>query len=767
MFHRMTRRAALGSIGAAALAVARSAPFASLSAVFDAPVSRVFGISADGSARDPETLYSLRTAAESQLSFDVSNNQILASFTRFGELSRVCSATGVSLLPPEQMKGGVYSTKQLVRGGTWLLSVRLANNRVLPLDKGSENSVDLAGRVFPIFQCRCAGLRIRRLIFAPCDGHSLQAPRALIALISISNESVMESAGILETGAEAILLTDGRFRLAPGDNQIVAAAYLLTEDESRIRSRSPLDWFNATWRRRTSPYGEAVIPDAPYFAESIARFGENCRQSALCLPDGKVAGGFLGSDVDSRPVNWVRDLYYSMLAMSMFDPDLCAESILYFLKWNLPPHPVGRGLTRFPHAGRVTQSLGNALSPLLLSGAYYQMTGDRAFFRDRPDVFQSGRALLNDVLASRRGEAFLFPSMFISDGDARGDYHTGSNIAAWKAFDVMARLAREVYDEPKSAAKWAQAAARIREDIWARCAGAGPLGRQFYEGVTELGAFVQGHDGEESDTTLAPFYGFCAGDEPALLNHARQAFRETNPFYSKDLDAIWWYNENWSSATFPGWITALAGETDEKELAARLHRIRQLTDLDGSIWWWPYKYDTRDRSAVLRANNARKCGWASSVYLCRFVHDIVGIGFDLPARQVAFRPFLPWSRFAWRNCRLGRGLFHLQYERTPRAIMASLANLGSETLTATIELMVPLHTKVEVPSDAKPGRHYGRASISLTRALRPGDELRADVRLGLPQVEVRPAGSRLVVLEETPADGPKGIWSAGSASVDQ
>ncbi len=53
------------------------------------------------------------------------------------------------------------------------------------------------------------------------------------------------------------------------------------------------------------------------------------------------------------------------------------------------------------------------------------------------------------------------------------------------------------------------------------------------------GSFVQGHDGEESETTLVPFYGFCKADDPMLLHHASLAMTKENPLYSPDLDAIW------------------------------------------------------------------------------------------------------------------------------------------------------------------------------------------------------------------------------------
>ncbi len=126
----------------------------------------------------------------------------------------------------------------------------------------------------------------------------------------------------------------------------------------------------------------------------------------------------------------------------------------------------------------------------------------------------------------------LFPSMFISNGDSRGHFHTGSNVLAWYAISGMSRIAREVYREPGLAEKWASTADRMRTDIFKYCTGEGPLGKQFFEGVFDDHIYVPGHDGEESDTNLMPFYGFCAADEPMLRRHAKLALTPMNPYYA-------------------------------------------------------------------------------------------------------------------------------------------------------------------------------------------------------------------------------------------
>jgi hypothetical protein len=276
--------------------------------------------------------------------------------------------------------------------------------------------------------------------------------------------------------------------------------------------------------------------------------------------------------------------------------------------------------------------------------------------------------------------------MYFSDGEARGDYHTGSNVAAWFAFTGMSRLAAEAYGNSKLANEWSTIAHTIQTDLDARCAGEGPSGRRFFEGANADGTFVAGHDGEESETTLMPFYGFCASDDQRLLRHAELAMTTANPLYSPDIDGIWWYNSDLRSATFPGWTTALAGTLDRERLGARLNRIRALTDLDGSLWWWPYPYGSTDPSRPIRGDVARKCSWGAAVYLCRFVHDILGIAVDAPSNSIRFAPFSPWNAFAWKDARIGSSRFDLSFERNPRQVLAALVNHNRADFSATVVL---------------------------------------------------------------------------------
>ena len=110
------------------------------------------------------------------------------------------------------------------------------------------------------------------------------------------------------------------------------------------------------------------------------------------------------------------------------------------------------------------------------------------------------------------------------------------------------------------------------------------------------------------------------------------------------------------------------------KIAERLQRIRSLTDLDGSLWWWPYAYGSKDPKQPTRGGPARKCGWGAAVYLCLFINDILGISVDVAARSIGFAPFVPWKEFIWQRAKIGWATFDLSYHLDEGEVSAILTN---------------------------------------------------------------------------------------------
>ncbi|HUS47537.1 MAG TPA: hypothetical protein VM098_05430, partial [Phycisphaerae bacterium] len=576
--------------------------FESLAAAMDGPRSAFFGLGQER-PRNPESYYSRLDTAN--LTFDISNNQILCSFTAGGLAEHACVLERVAAGCADERFVGAYVTKHVIGGGPWPFAIELGGKEPKSLHELKRVSVDLLGGLFPLFEHEAGPIRVRQLAFAPLDaGNVPNSPRAFIMVFEISNRGDAPASGALTAPAGGahkgiVPLDDSRgrttaarakFSLPAGERSVFvyaialgASAEELNAAIEAIRQRTVLQWLNDTWRYHAERAGSLSIPADEFYAEGLLRMGELCRQTIIRLPGGQFGGGswgsrFTGTGSWEARIIWIKDIYHAMLPMGMLEPQLCAAAALWFLRFGTPPAAFGPGLHRFSNLRGVNHSLVNSMAAFQLAGEYYRATGDAEFFGRHGEFLAKAKESFDDLLASRQGEAMLFPSLYISDGPARGDFHTGSNVVVWDAMSKMARLAREVYARDDLADKWAADASKLREEILARCVAACPPGRRFVEGANADGTKVPGHDGEETDTTLMPFYAFCQQDDQRLINHAAMAFTEDNPLYWPEMDGVWWTDDQRFGATFPAWMTAIAGACDEAKLAGQLMRIRRLTD---------------------------------------------------------------------------------------------------------------------------------------------------------------------------------------------
>lgn len=706
------------------------------------PRAQSFGLLQSGAAADPASLYSRNTAGGAPLSFDIANHQILGCLSAEGSLDRVAVNQGILPVPASAVSGGVYTSKMLSRSGPWRFSLRSFGSSAPALPPASFRGIRLIENFIPEHTFSQGTLSIQQVSFAPIDPlHPLQSPRAIFFAFHVENHSQAPAPCPLclcpepADSLEIVPLGPTHFTLLPGSKTVFEIALLLETDPQRreilrqkLLSQSCYSWFQSTLRYLVHRQGKLSVADAPFFADVPARYAELCRQSLLFLPDGQFGGGFMGSDVDHRDSNWAKDTYYAVLGASYAQPEICRDAIFHYLDWGLPAKPIARGLARFPNAPAITQSLSLAVAPITLAAHYYRLTGDHEFFRNNPALIARFGQRLKEVLATRQAEPFLFPSMFISNGEARGHFHTGSNVAAWFAFQGAARLAKEVYLLPDLARQWQDVAARIQGSLLETCRKTGALGLQFVEGVFEDGTFVPGHDGEETDTTLMPFYGFCPPDTPELLRHAELALSPLNPYYAKSVDGIWWHNHgSFRPATAPAWATALAGASNLADLQKRLLRFQELTDVDGSLWWWPYRYGETQRHAVQRGNGATKCAWAAAAFLARFLETVLGCRADVPSRTFHCAPFFPWNSFRWQGLHLGAARFDFTYERTARSVQLEIKNANPHPYRAHIRIsnfenanLQKIHDSQGRQLTTTASQYFGKPALDLTLDIQPG-----------------------------------------------
>ena len=723
----------------------RKQQFTTMGEALGSETGRFFRASlADGKFEcgDPQSIVG-RIPPDEHLTFDVSNNTLLANIGIRGDVRHLATYRGS--YAADDWLPGVWWYKDLSDTGpySFSLSIRGATYDLAEVDWPVETS--LLGNMFPITRTEGGGVGITILSFAPISGDGAERPAALFHGLSITN--VSNSALYVEVippkgrDTTSVYLADGvsaECSLDPGESRWIPAVIARMPGEEtmgEIAGRSSLRWFNETWAFFGGMVGHLEIPDDPFTADFFQRMVNQCFGGVCLDGDGEVVGANWASYPPTKQV-WMKDMGYTVMPSSLFDPELFKKCLLWFTPRSL--RSLGdKSFEGFPLGGGVNYSICNALTPVTLAGLYYQATGDGSFFESHPEVLERCLSLLEELLASRSEGPYLFDSVWISDGPSRGDYHTGSNVVAWFSFHVAGIMCAEVLGDDGKAGRYADIAERIRADLNSRCIAEGPMGAQYTEGVNIDGTAIFDHDGEETDTTLMPFYGFTSYDDPAYQNHMRVAMTPANCYYTPHTDGI--EDSTWIDpvdnpgidATFPGYMTGLAGVATREEWngeEGRMTVIRRLADADGAIWWWPYKYGKVVRAFEIEGTNVGKSGWSASVFIMHFVSQILGLKYDGRNRHITFKPFSPAGDFEWSEFRLGNGSFSVGFTRGRGVRSCYVENRNNFEIETEVELILEAgieKSRVEVTGgvitgDKRTGRFFDSSTAIVGVKVSPG-----------------------------------------------
>lgn len=672
---------------------------------------------------------------DTDLTFDIGNNSVLMNLDLRGTVLQFVSYG--ETYPFDNKLPGVWCYKHCHIGKNLSYSVKIGDLTYELSQLSDGFGMSLLENVLPVAEFWMdERVSIKLIAFAPIASNEIPSqpkdrPRAGVYGLMIRNLTEHKVNGIVHppAGCETAMIDalDGievkremPYELGPGEFYwlpLVIAALPAEPELEKLAKRTSAEWLRSTLDYFAALTGRLETPQEPYAGEFFERCTHQCFNATVMDQTGEIAGD---NSLGSSPVKdeiWTKDFHYSLMPLVMADPDLARRAIRWFAKWSV------RHSGKFP--GGIGHSIPNSLAPVAMAGLYYTVTGDREFFTDDPELSKRLMRLLNSAMKLEVGNTGLLSSKFISDGDSVGDFHTGSNIFAWYCLTSFARVAEEALGDARIADRYRKAADRIKRDLAKYNIINGPFGRQYIEGVMADGSLptmrhnlrgIEGapevpymaHDGEESDTTLASFYGFTSYDDPPLHNLKRFALTEHNLIYSPEQDGILWSDRRPYSTTFPGYVSGLAASRDSDSFSGPngyLTRIRKLTDLDGSIWWWPYSDLTcgyRVRNQVTRGLG--KCGWASGVFCCLFVSQFLGITYDAPTRTLTFRPFLPSSDFTWERFRIGAGVFSASCKKEQASSTLVVTNHNSHPVKARLQAILP--RGVSAKSVALDGRRY-------------------------------------------------------------
>lgn len=682
--------------------------FKSVEEALSQPLGKYFWISREGTqikCGNEDSFYR-KNVFDENLTFDISNNKVLANVSMDGSIKYISVYRGsyeADSIP------GVWYFKDFTKTGPYHLSIKV---------KGKEwnlNEVDwplktgLLDNIFPITELAGEGLQIKLITYTPVSEDGKMKPRTVIYGILLKNISNKQIQGTVSLkGSRSIdptwtgLLDDldydgeAEFRLEPDSKKWLPFVISLISKKERFREevekKTSLEWLNSTWSYFRGLTGRLEFPQDSFIQEFFERTIHQCIESIGMAENGEIAGSNWGTYPTTEAI-WMKDMYYSFLPFCMFEPEFFKKGILWFLDKNVRCES-----NRFK--GGATHSLSNTLTPVIMCGLYYFTTGDREFFIKNPKLKFRIREILTEVINSRKGDTWLFPSDWISDGLSLGDYHTGSNLVAWYCFQSCAQIMREIYNDHFTADQYVDMSQTIKENLEKHNVIDGPFGPQYIEGVDADGSIPQMvHDGEESDTTLMPVYGYIDYDDPKYKNYTKFALTKHNLFYSSESKGIKWFDFDGkvtTDATFPGYITGFASITNEEEMNGKygyMTRIRQLTDMDGSIWWWPYPQDS-EYGRVQRVPTG-KSGWASGVFATLFTSEFLGIKYDAPQKKLQFRPFSPSSDFTWEYLRVGEARFDVNYQRKGNRVSVGVRNHNEFSIIVEYTIILEKNAQME------------------------------------------------------------------------
>jgi hypothetical protein len=689
------------------------------------PHSGSFGVRSTGAAIDRRSLFAAAgvvwddrlfppaddpRGSDYPFSYDVSNGRVLAAVDSAGFARRVVQGEGMRSVEGESIPG-VYVEKEFA-----YVEGRFG---VQPATAGPVTST-LLGDVIPAFLTESDGLIVRRAFNVRGD-HKRSTLRCTVILDNTSPSLreieltlVSDASGDAEFRGSWVDGSGSSRRLvAVQPNEVVTLAadfsFSSVTESEKGSARSLITELDDAIGVLRSRYGSMSVPDGQWYADFVVRSAELARQSSLHSEDGSSIGSFWGSNATPIPDVWTRDLFYTALSSAQFDLDDAVGTIDFLARTALPRAPWGKENEVDPRDDGLSHSLGNAVTAVALAGLTARTFGTEAVLARTSHLASHCRELAKVLLVSRPETGDLYPSHYISDGPSRGDFHTGSNVLTWYALNVLTDLGQRVGLDEGQIRQLGDVAAQLKATIRTRCVTDGPGGEKYSEGVNRDGSIVAGHDGEESDLTLASSYGFASRFDPRIVRHARSAFTVSNPYFDVGAGGVtFWDWDDYNGVTFPAYIHKLAGAENELELTAPLEDIRRLTDLDGSLWWWPQAHRASDPFAVKRGLG--KCGWCAGAFVQRFVHDIIGVRRFADEKALLFSPAVPWNAFVWNQLPFRDGTIGVEYTRSAQKVWVGVRNETGGQLTVTLDAPVPRDALVEdILIDGENGRY--RASI--------------------------------------------------------
>ncbi|MGX9799032.1 hypothetical protein ACWYVZ_03020 [Pediococcus acidilactici] len=627
------------------------------------------------------TSFYLDKLPDSDFSIDVGNHKLLANLDEFGKIKQISFYRGTYLTedkPGTWVSNGFVSEKNI-----GLDFENIKTNRPIDQNKCTVQ-FDLLFNIIPRFRHYYGSTEIE-VLFVPLISDHEKAISGLAEVIKVYGEKKVKVKYPKSYVNKYSDRSNIQIRTFKSRDSLYTSGWCVISDPNANFNESDNEiesLIQNSFEYYHNYLGNLKIPELPELGALIQRTDMNAVNSIGYDSEGNVVGANWGT----APVvkrTWIRDMFYSSLPALNFDPELIEKVIKWFMKYEVKNHG-----TKF--RGGIQHSVVNSLNSTILYGLYARHWGEKDSKIKQNIVIDNLVKKVNSLIDRVDKDHGLIHSEWISDGLAVGEYHTGTQIVLWRAIKDVENFFRSSLNEDKLAEKYKKIAQMLQKNILDKCTTGANNQKSYLEGcnlkdnvnyistdiynkefvdqgLTFLTRVNDGnkinlhfHDGEESDVTLAPYYGFHNMEDQLYQKSMEYAGTES-PTYSKLSKGISWGNE--SEATFPGYITVLMGHLHDKDAFRRqIIHLFEITDVDGSWWWWPYKRG-HGSNDVVRFNKCGKCGWAAGTFNALAITNILGIKIDVNIPKISIDLNSITPSYEWHNFSTSFGRISIKVER--------------------------------------------------------------------------------------------------------
>lgn len=338
------------------------------------------------------------------------------------------------------------------------------------------------------------------------------------------------------------------------------------------------------------------------------------------------------------------------------------------------------------------------LAPLTISGKYLELTGDKANFKDNPELMKRLEDIVTRLMASKHEKYDLFSSRYSSDGIVFHRYDLGTNAKCWYALKSWAYIASALGDDERSR-KVQTLLDGIVRDVRATMIADGPFGAQ-YTGGTNLGEGknfyfrddIFYYDGEDSSSCLMPLYGMIGFDDEAWRNYHRFARSLFLTNFDPEMGALRWFFYG-GAMDGTAYVSRIGGSVTQAEMREALKGMLDCSvDVTGSLYWWP-------RGKNLRRCIAR-CSQGQGSWVIQTIEQWLGLKMDAEKRTLSVTPRGLVTDYRYENLRLGAFVFDISWKESAEGTRLFVVNKNTCPFTICADAR-PFGSGVDGPSSPK------------------------------------------------------------------